>query len=146
MNDEYIGGVPLLWGFTTFNPMEVAVHCRWCLAWHHHGLTALHNAIDYYQAHCYARPEWYDRGYWIRPTETSMDRVYKQSRLARPYEVRLLLAGKTSPTIQRKQAARSPRPLPPVVDWAEYRREKLPPSAPPQWPTSYPTFPDDEDD
>ncbi|MER6221387.1 hypothetical protein ABT189_12520 [Streptomyces sp900105755] len=126
--------------------MEVAVHCQYCIAWHHHALAAPPNYMDYYQAHCYARPVFYDRVYWIRPTETSMHRVYKQSRLVRPHVVRLLVAGKTTPTIQRKQAVRSPRPLPPITDWAEFRRGKLPPPAPSQWPTSYPTFPEDEED
>ena len=144
--EREIGGVPLLYGFTTLNPMEVAVHCRWCLAWHHHGLTAPPNVLDYYSSHCYARPTHYDRGYWIEPTSTPQARVYDLARRARPWEARLLAAGKTTPSIQRRQAAPGPRPLPPPVDWSKYQRERRRRPTPPQWPTEYPTFPEPEDE
>ncbi|MCX4612112.1 hypothetical protein [Streptomyces mirabilis] len=146
MNEREIGGVPLLWGFTTLTPMEVAVHCRWCLAWHHHKLTAPPNVVDYYEAHCYARPDWYDRGYWIQPCETSRARVFGMGKRARGWEARLLAAGETTPSIQRRQAAPGPRPLPPPVDWSKYQRERRPRPTANQWPMSYPTFPEDEDE
>ncbi|MET7477636.1 hypothetical protein ABZT17_25160 [Streptomyces sp. NPDC005648] len=148
VNDERsIGGVPLLYGFTTLNAMEVAVWCKHCLAWHHHRLVGPPNVLSYYEAHCYARPNWHDRGYWIEPTSTRMAEVFKESKRARVWEARRLAAGKTHPSIRRKQAAPEPQPLPrPPEKPTKTPRKPRRKAYGPRWPTTYPQVPEEPEE
>jgi hypothetical protein len=140
--ERSIGGVPLLYGFTTLNPMEVAVYCRFCLVWHHHKLIGPPTVVSYFEGRCYARPEWHDRGYWVEPTSTLWRRVRRQVSYASPAQARALAAGRVSGTVRQKQLLPEPRPQ---------VRPSRPPAAPrktrrdpygPQWPTAYPQPPE----
>ncbi|MFD7998482.1 hypothetical protein [Streptomyces mirabilis] len=143
-----VGGVPLLYGFLTDYPGSLVVYCRYCLTWHHHRLTSPPGTVDYYEAHCYARPDWYSRGYWVEVTDTPWRRVRDRVRRASPAQARLLAAGKVTEAIRRKQLCPEFRPLGPLPS----EPPPAPPGAPrktrkpagPRWPESYPQVPEEE--
>lgn len=149
--EREIGGIPLLYGFLTDDPGRLVVHCRFCLTWHHHRLTSPPGTVDYHEAHCYARPDWYSRGFWIEVTDTSWRRVRERGRYASPAQARALAAGRVSEAVRQKQLHPELRPLGPLPPEPPSRPPEAPrktrkkPSGPSwlRWPESYPTFPEE---
>ncbi|MER6329251.1 hypothetical protein ABT298_07915 [Streptomyces sp. NPDC001034] len=140
--EREIGGIPLLYGFPTL-PGEMAVWCRWCLAWHHHRSGAPPTVVAHYEAHCYARPTYYDRGYWVEVTTTPWTKVREWAR-GTPGQARVLASGRVTEAIRQKQLRPEPQPIARPSRRPESPRKPYRyPHRPARWPESYPTFPEE---